>query len=91
MSNPQTLRKHAALVDRMSGAVGVDLEEMILRGQLQGATLGDAVLGCTGCTNPEGCGHWLDRQEGIDGTADATPDFCRNSSLFDLFKQGGHA
>lgn len=91
MANPQTLREHAALVDRMSDAVGVDLEEMILRGQLQTDTLGDAVLGCTGCANPSGCGHWLDRQERTGEIAQTTPGFCRNTDLFDLLKHGGNA
>jgi hypothetical protein len=91
MANPQTLREHAALVYRMSDAVGVDLEEMILRGQLQTDTLGDAVLGCTGCSNPTGCGHWLDDRERTSGVAKTSPGFCRNTDLFNLLKQGGTA
>ncbi|MEB8388101.1 DUF6455 family protein [Rhodobacteraceae bacterium KMM 6894] len=91
MSDPQTLREHAALVDRMSGAAGVDLEEMILRGQLQIDTLGDAVLACTGCANPEGCRHWLDRQERTGDVAETSPGFCRNTDLFRALKQGDGA
>lgn len=91
MQNNQTLRSHAALVDRMADAVGVDLEEMIMRGQLQIATLGDAVLGCTGCTNPGACRKVLDAQEAGGAAMDAAPDYCRNGDLFDLLKQGGSA
>jgi len=69
----------------MSGAVGVDLEEMILRAQLQVSTLGDAVLSCTGCTAPGTCEKWL---AGRDTVAEAAPGFCRNGDLFDLLKSG---
>ena len=91
MAQTQTLRTHAALVDRMSGAVGVDMEEMILRGRLQIDTLGDAVLACTGCSNPQACGKWLARNDASGEIAASTPEYCRNGGLFDVLKQGGNA
>lgn len=91
MQNSQTMRRHAALVDRMADAVGVDLQEMIMRGQLQISTLGDAVLGCTGCTNPGACRQVLEAQEAGGAMLEGAPEYCRNGDLFDLLKQGGSA
>ncbi len=88
MTNPTTLRRHAELIDRMATALGIDLEEVMMAGQLQIDTLGDAVLGCTGCSNPEGCHQWLDMQT---GTAEQAPGICRNTDLFDLLKAGKYA
>ncbi|MDX1784888.1 MAG: DUF6455 family protein [Roseovarius sp.] len=85
MTNPKTLRRHAELVDRMSRVVGLDLEEELMRGQMQIDTLGDAVLRCTGCSNAHGCDHWLAAQE---GEADAPPEYCRNTEIFEALKAG---
>jgi len=85
MADTQTLRKHADLVDRMSQTLGLDLEESIMRGQLQIETLGDAVLSCSGCANPGACSRWLTAQEGV---ANDTPDYCRNGDVFDALKSG---
>lgn len=85
MQSTETLRRHATLVDRMSQTVGVDLEEMILRGQLEVDGLGDAVLRCTGCTAPGTCEKWLNAQK---AQVEAAPGFCRNGDLFDLLKSG---
>ena len=79
--------RHAALVDRMARTLGLDLEEKIMEGKLEIDTLGDAVLKCTGCTDPDGCEHWLDAQE---DTAAEAPGICRNRDLFKLLKQGKH-
>lgn len=80
MANQDQLRKHAALVDRMATARGLDLEEAALRGKITPDGISDAVLNCTGCTNPDACGHWLDAHS---GTADSGPSYCRNAELFD--------
>ena len=64
MQTRATLKRHAALVDRMANARGVDLEEEILRGNLSNPDLDDAVLACTGCTDPGNCETWLARQSG---------------------------
>lgn len=82
-----TLRRHAALVDRMAETLGVDLEEAVLRGQLAPGALPDLVLRCTGCANPEGCEAWLDSQRRSSAkgasAASTTPYFCRNAGAFD--------
>ena len=85
MINRTTLKKHADLMDRMAGSVGVDLEEAMLEGRLSMDQLTDAVFACTGCSNPEACGHWLTTQE---GRADATPDYCRNADMMRRLADG---
>ena len=80
-----TYRKHADLVDRMANTLGLDLEEKAMEGKLQIDTLGDAVLHCKGCSDPEGCERWLAAQT---GTAEEAPGMCRNADLFELLKEG---
>lgn len=81
-----TYKRHADLVDRMANAIGIDLEEKIMRGKLQIDTLGEAVLRCTGCADPCGCEQWLAAQ--VEVAAEA-PAGCRNAELFDGLKRGG--
>ena len=78
-------RRHAELMERMANALGLDLDEKIMEGQLDIETLDDAVLRCTGCTDPDGCDHWLNAQQGI---APAAPGTCRNMTLFEMLKRG---
>lgn len=87
MSMNLNRNRHADLVDRMANSLGIDLEEKILEGQLQIDTLGDAVLSCTGCSDPDGCERWLESREGV---AHDAPAMCRNGELFKLLKQGKH-
>lgn len=86
MQSRSTLKRHAALVDRMATAQGIDLEEQVLRGNLSIGELEDAVLRCTGCTDPGACDHWLAAQE---SPADAAPDYCRNAHVFRELKARG--
>lgn len=79
MHDTKTLRRHATLVDRMAQARGLDLEETMLRGKLSIPELDDAVLRCTGCTQPCACETWLDQQT---APVTATPGYCRNADLF---------
>jgi len=83
-----TLKTHATLVDRMANTLGLDLEEVMMEGRMTFDQLGDAVLSCTGCTQPEACGRWLDAQT---ETVHDTPGYCRNSDLFDRLKAGKSA
>lgn len=71
------LKTHAALVDRMAQAVGVDLEEAVLQGVADFDELAEAVLRCTGCSDPEHCTGWLDE----DRARAAPPAYCRNTEL----------
>ena len=79
MQSEKTLKKHADLVDRMATALGVDLEESILRGQIEIDDLSDAVLSCTACSAPEHCAGWLDSKGSEQ--ASSTPEYCRNKAL----------
>jgi len=81
-------KRHAELVDHMAQALGLDLDELVMEGKLDLETLDDAVLRCTGCTEPDNCEHWRDLQ---DNEADEAPEFCRNAQLFELLKQGRRA
>jgi len=81
----KTRMRHADLVDGMANKLGFDLEEKIMEGHLDIETLGQAVLRCTGCADPDGCAHWQAAQEGI---APQAPGICRNADLFEMLKQG---
>ncbi len=72
-------KRHAALVDRMATAQGIDLEEEMMRGRLGFMQIEDAVLSCTGCSAPCACERWLDAQP---TPADQPPSYCRNTALF---------
>ncbi|MEQ5869452.1 hypothetical protein J4E08_06005 [Sagittula sp. NFXS13] len=80
MQSPAVLKKHAELVDRMATAQGIDLEEQMMRGRVTTPDLADAVLRCTGCSNPEHCRSWLASQQRV---AQGTPDYCRNTEMLD--------
>ncbi|MRU16241.1 hypothetical protein FDP25_12435 [Roseovarius sp. A21] len=88
MTSTPNFKKHAALVDRMASTLGIDLEQKAMEGQIDFEQISDAVMACTGCSNPEECTHWLDAQEGKAGT---TPDICRNAKIFARLKAGKHA
>lgn len=88
MSNNLTMKRHATLVDQMAGTLGLDLEEKVLEGNLDPSSLTDAVLRCTGCSDPEGCGHWLNAHQGVQ--VESAPVMCRNSDIFGLLKAGKH-
>ena len=75
MKDPATLRRHAALVDRMATRLGIDLEESVLHGELEFGELAEVVIRCTDCSNPEGCKKWLDSQPSV---KEDMPDYCVN-------------
>ncbi|TDK41242.1 DUF6455 family protein [Antarcticimicrobium luteum] len=77
MQDRETLKHHAALLDRMAGALGIDLEEAALSGRLTVDEISDAVLRCTGCAGPAHCTSWLAMRVG----ARAAPGYCRNRDL----------
>ncbi|WP_371225885.1 DUF6455 family protein [Roseovarius sp. 2305UL8-3] len=88
MPGKARLKEHADLVDRMAGTVGVDLEQVMMEGRMTFDELGDAVLSCTGCSQPETCKKWLALQEEVVETA---PGYCRNRDMFRRLEAGGHA
>ena len=84
MHTTRTLKRHAALVERMSATQGVDLEQKMMEGLLTPDDLSTMVLSCTGCTNPGDCERWLASHE----PGAAAPDYCRNRDLFSDLKAG---
>lgn len=77
MQGDKTLKDHDALMTRMARTLGADLDEAELRGDLPPELRGEMLLACTGCTDPEGCRHWLDTHP----SAEAAPGYCRNAAL----------
>ncbi|GGH22975.1 hypothetical protein SAMN05444007_102166 [Cribrihabitans marinus] len=73
----ETLKRHAGLVDRMATATGVDLQEAALSGDLSIDEITDAVLKCTGCSDPAHCAGVLEQSP----TVAAPPGYCRNRDL----------
>ncbi|WP_297771454.1 DUF6455 family protein [uncultured Roseovarius sp.] len=71
----------------MANRLGVDLEQKIMEGHMTFDALDDVVLACTGCANPGECERWL----GENKSAEATPEYCRNSDVFARLKTGRHA
>ncbi|NIY96262.1 hypothetical protein HC022_08370 [Salipiger sp. HF18] len=80
MPGATDFKRHAMLVDHMATTLGLDLEEQMMRGRLSLSQLEDAVLNCTGCTQPCACEQWLGAQA---ETAPDAPDYCRNAALFE--------
>lgn len=83
--NTARLKRHAALVDRMATARGLDLEEVALRGDITPQDISDLVLSCTGCTQTDHCERWLSEQV---GTVSAAPHYCRNARVFSTLADG---
>lgn len=83
MSNAKNYDRHTKLVDRMAATQGVDIDEVVQRGDLPNADLRDAVYTCVGCSDVNPCEHWLDGHG--KGAAD-TPSYCRNADLFKELK-----
>ena len=86
MFGARTLNRHAALMNRMAEVLGVDLTEAMAKSALSGTEWRDAVVRCTGCSDPEGCLHWLSQKDAPEdhegaATAEAAPDFCNNRLL----------
>ncbi|WP_416368075.1 DUF6455 family protein [Tritonibacter mobilis] len=84
MIDPDKLKTHAALFDRMGKAVGLDLEEEAISGSLQFEEIAEAVLRCTRCACPKTCSRYLGT---LTQEIDHTPDYCRNSDLLDYLKE----
>lgn len=62
---------------RMATALGADLDDAELRGDLPPELRDDMLSACTGCAQPGPCARWLDRT----AEADTAPAFCRNRDI----------
>ncbi|GHH01636.1 DUF6455 family protein [Pseudodonghicola xiamenensis] len=85
MQDRDSLKRHAALVDRMAETLGIDLQEAALEGSVAMDEIADAVLRCTGCSDPSHCAGWLD---GHGHGAAQTPGYCRNRDLMARLRPG---
>lgn len=75
MSNLHRFQAHERLMSRMADAQGADLDRAMQFGELTPEEYTDAVLGCTGCSDVDGCkGHLQDNRTGM-------PGFCRNQDM----------
>ncbi|WP_299689532.1 DUF6455 family protein [uncultured Tateyamaria sp.] len=86
MTSTHRLKRHAALVDDMAEARGIDLQDASLRAGLTPDDLADMVHRCAGCTQPDSCESWLASQV---GAVSETPEFCRNAKVFDTLARLG--
>lgn len=84
MYENQTIRTHAALVDRMASALGLDLEEEVMSGRLDYDALPDLVLRCTGCSQPDSCAAWLNAEH---GAGEHAPCYCRNAKALESLRK----
>lgn len=80
MREQSTLKTHAALLDGMSNALGLDLQEEAIAGRLQFDEISEAVLRCTRCAHPKRCKTQLSLAL---ETMPVAPDYCRNRDLLD--------
>lgn len=84
MQDRDTLKRHAALVDRMATALGIDLEEAVLSGRMAMDELSEAVLRCTGCADPGQCAARLT----VPVETELPPGYCRNRDLMTRLRPG---
>ncbi len=75
MSDPTRFKAHEQLMSRMAEAQGADLERAMQFGKLTPDAYTDAVLSCTGCSDPVGC------REGLRQNQTTMPEFCRNQAM----------
>ena len=67
--------RHAGLMGRMADTLGVDLAAASLSGKLAPEEYRNAVIRCTGCTQPGACADWIAAHP---NGARHAPDYCRN-------------
>ena len=82
MPGSKTIKEHEALMGHMADRLGVDLDEVELRGAITPEDRSDMVLSCTNCTSPEDCQAWLETH----AKAEDAPPYCRNSEAFKSLK-----
>ncbi|MDG3042065.1 DUF6455 family protein [Roseicyclus marinus] len=72
-----TRDQHERLMTRMARTLGADLDDAELRGDLPPEMRDDMLSACVGCSDPQGCAHWLAKTQ----AADTAPGFCRNGGI----------
>ena len=77
MPSNTTRDQHEKLMTRMARTLGADLDDAELRGDLPPEMRDDMLSACLGCSDPQGCAQWLERNS----TSDAAPGYCRNGDV----------
>lgn len=75
MSLFERIDRHAALVDRMTETLGIEIGTK--SGTLSPSDYRSAVIRCMGCSQPGACAEWT---EAHPKGADRAPDYCRNKA-----------
>ncbi|EBA15870.1 hypothetical protein RSK20926_14604 [Roseobacter sp. SK209-2-6] len=85
MREHSTLKTHAALLDQMGRALGLDLQDEAISGRLQFDEISEAVLRCTRCGYPERCRKCVSTMR--HAALAQAPDYCRNGDLLAYLKE----
>jgi len=83
MQSPSKIKSHTKLFLRMADTQGVDVDEQVMRGNLDPEVVPQAVLRCTACTRPQECAHWLASHPPTDARV---PNYCMNKNLLASLK-----
>lgn len=75
--------EHRALVNGMADKLGLDLDELELRGELAPEFREELVDRCIGCSDMPGCKNWLAEFATPQPQA---PEYCRNWQTFDRYQ-----
>lgn len=79
MFSTAKLERHQRLSTDMAEKLGIDLEEVAMRGEVPPEELQNVVLRCTACSEAQACRDWLgDHPNG----GALPPAYCRNKDLF---------
>ncbi|WP_417808606.1 DUF6455 family protein [Thioclava sp.] len=79
MSNARSLNRHAAMMNRMAQVMRVDLTAEMAQGRMSGEDWKDALVRCTGCTQPKACTLWLSEHDPeYKPSVAAPPPYCEN-------------
>ncbi|KEO55480.1 DUF6455 family protein [Thioclava indica] len=79
MSKARNLNHHAAMMNRMAQVMRIDLTAEMAQGRMSGEDWKDALVRCTGCTQPEACTLWLSEHDPEDEVSvNEPPKYCEN-------------
>lgn len=79
-SHVEKEQRHAQRIRMMAKTLGVDLDKLLQQKDISSEMVQSWTVRCMGCLHPETCDHWLGKRS---AGADATPFFCRNTTVLD--------
>lgn len=83
--------RHAAMMNRMAQQMGADLTAEMAEGRMSGEGWKDALVRCTGCTEPEACMVWLSEHDPDTNPAKAPPAYCENRLMMSRLRDAARA